>query len=57
MAYIFQELASATHTVNLLVDRLGTRNLHFEVMDLIPDLHVLKHVTGQLCFERFDFGF
>lgn len=51
------KLAPATYALDLGVHRAGAGHLHFQVVNLIANLHVLEHVAGKLRVKCFNFFF
>lgn len=52
-----QRSTTTTYTVDLLVAGLGAIEFHFQVVDPVTNLHILKHISGKLAFQLADFFF
>ena len=50
-------LATASYALNLRVHRTGTGQLHLQVMNFVANVHVFKHVAGELSVQGFNFLF
>jgi hypothetical protein len=46
-----ENLASAAYTVYGGIHGLGAVELHFQIVDLIADFHILEHIASQLAFQ------
>lgn len=55
--YFPRTLASAAYALYFLIYRFGAIQLHFQVVDFVPDVHILKHIPCKLAFEGFNPAF
>lgn len=49
--FFTENLAAAADTVDGRIHGFCAVELHFQIVDLIADFHILKHITGQLDFQ------